>query len=174
MNSLTTRLRRLLPNLLPHLTCAKRVSARELAARPAFWPYIMKQRNFLKKKNLNDLMNTLNAVSLISRHGITSNYSTDRGIIETSLKTSFSRSHFSLFSPILTGQIPAFPRKGKSPVEEVEQILRTNVQFSRESVTTAWPTGVTGMWGFSLFSFESFCGVFPVSVSNRSRSSSFI
>ena len=71
MNPLTTRLRRLLPNLLPHLTCAKRVCAEELAARPACWPYIMKQRNFLKKKNFSDLMNTLNALSLISWQGIT-------------------------------------------------------------------------------------------------------
>ena len=71
MNPLTTRLRCLLPNLLPHLTCAKRVCAQELAARPACWPYIIKQRNFLEKKNLNDLMNTLNAVSLVSWQGIT-------------------------------------------------------------------------------------------------------
>jgi len=74
LNPLTTRLRRLLPNLLPHLTCAKRVCAQELTARPACWPYIIKQRNFLKKKNLNDLINTLNAVSLISWHGITVQY----------------------------------------------------------------------------------------------------
>ena len=73
-----------------------------------------------KKKNLNDLMNALNCrvSDFLTRY-----YSTDRGIIETSLKTSFSRSLFSLFSPIPTEQIPAFPRKGKSPGEEVEQIL---------------------------------------------------
>lgn len=51
---------------------------------------------------------------------LTRYYSTDRRIIETSLKTSFSRSHFSLFSRIPIEQIPAFPRKGKSPGEEVE------------------------------------------------------
>ena len=91
---------------------------RLFAARPACWPYIIKLLE--KKKNLNDLMNTLlkNAVSLIY-------YTTDRGIIDTSLKTSFSPSHFSLFSPIPIEQIPAFPREGKSPGEEVEQILRT-------------------------------------------------
>ena len=90
---------------------------------------VIKQRNFLKKK-FNDLINTLNSVSLISWHGITV---TDRGIIETTLKTSFSRSHFSLFSPIPIEQIPAFPRKEK----------RVRTRSRRESVTTAWPTGVT-------------------------------
>ena len=41
MNPLTTRLRCLLPNLLPHLTYAKRV----------FWPYIIyKTKKFLEKK----------------------------------------------------------------------------------------------------------------------------
>ena len=101
-------------------------------------------------------MNTLNAVSLISRHGITSNYSTDRGIIETSLKTSFSRSHFSLFSPILIGQIPAFPRKGKSPVEEVDK----SYVPTYSSVGKAWRRR-------DQLALQE-CGVFPFSVSNRS------
>ena len=121
MNPLTTRLRRLLPNLLPHLTCAKRVCAEELAASPACWPYIINEtKKFLEKKKFQwpNEYTKCRVSDFLTRY-----YSTDRGIIETSLKTSFSRSLFSLFSPIPTEQIPAFPRKGKSPGEEVEQIL---------------------------------------------------
>ena len=97
------------PTPIPHLTCAKRVCPQELAARPAFLPYIIRQRNFLKKKFQWPYKYTKCRVSdFLTRY-----YSTDRGIIETALKTSFSRSHFSLFSPISIQQIPAFPRKEK-------------------------------------------------------------
>ena len=84
MNPLTTRLRCLLPNLLPYLTCAKRV----------FWPYIIyKTKKFLEKKFQWPNKYTKCRVSdFLTRY-----YSTDLGIIETTLKTSFSRSHFRLF-----------------------------------------------------------------------------
>ena len=84
MNPLTTRLRCLLLNLLPHLTGAKRV----------FWPYIIyKTKKFLEKKFQWPNKYTKCRVSdFLTRY-----YSTDLGIIETTLKTSFSRSHFRLF-----------------------------------------------------------------------------
>ena len=84
MNPLTTRLRCLLPNLLPYLTCAKR----------GFWPSIIyKTKKFLEKKFQWPNKYTKCRVSdFLTRY-----YSTDLGIIETTLKTSFSRSHFRLF-----------------------------------------------------------------------------
>ena len=91
------------------LNLCLRVCAQELAARPAFWPYIIKQRNFWKKKFQWPNKYTKYRVSdFLTRY-----CSTDRGIIETTLKISFSRSHFSLFSPIPIKQIQAFPRKEK-------------------------------------------------------------
>ena len=114
------------PTPIPHLTCAKRVCPQELAARPAFLPYIIKQRNFLKKKFQWPYKYTKCRVSdFLTRY-----YSTDLGIIETTLKTSFSRSHFRLFF--------FFSKSQLSPEKRKEY-----VQFRRESVTTAWPTGVT-------------------------------
>ena len=152
MNPLTTRLRR----LLPHLTCAKRVCAQELAARPAFWPYIIKQRNFLKKKFQWPNKYTKCRVSDF----LTRCYSTDRGIIETTLlKTSFSRSHFSLFLPIPIEQIPAFPRKEKRAYSSGEKAWRRRDEPALQAKITGLMI-FTSRNVFSRFSFESFSQFF--------------
>ena len=81
-------------------------------------------------------------------------YNTDREIVETSLKTLFSRSHFGLFSPIKPW--------GRGWAKR--DVGVTNRRYKRRSPD--WWSLLLGMWGFSRFSFESFftsrnVGFFP-------------
>ena len=103
---------------------------------------------------------------------LTRYYSTDRGIIETTLKTSFPSSHFSLFLPIPIDQISAFSRTEKR-VRTVQERKRddgvTNRRYKPRSPD--WWSLLQGMWGFSRFSFESFWQFF---LSLRNDSSPFL